>query len=471
MHNFTDVNSPANSTNCNFPSILSTPVSMQNDMAAIQDGLQVNFEISLTQYNYCVLFKHADQFLTEVTNNFQMSSHQSAPSPENPNVRSPVNLANLPPKSSFQITSTVDEIVDETITEVIGGKGIIPVSQPPTPIVPSPPPASQQQQQQRVSLTRQIVWEPIELVSTSRRCPSPINQKPPILIENLKPVTSNELDFILPNTSAIQSDSNDSIKESPLSPPTETPKKHALSTEISTPKAKRGPKLKVKAQPVTPTYSSSNEDVVLTKASSATSTPNANDKPIPSTDTPMPSSETTILIPMEHSDQQCERDSVEVPDIDSTDNEVNNQNSNTELPLIIHPNDQPQTIDSDDLLSLKINNVFSASTPPPSLSSASEMTSSSTTNQVLPTVPKERSSSLLIPCKTENTYIYDFFIPNLSSSSSLRDENPTNSSKTTTSSTPRHQHSSDQQSCPVVDAYFNENPQSQVRLFSNVQTY
>ena len=373
-----------------------------------------------------------------------------------------MNLANLPSKSIEQATMEAEGKIDEVIDRVLQGGVTIRLIGSPKSSTPSPSPPTLQH---RVPLSSQIILEPIEVLATPKQSASSFDPKPVLIIENSNPSASNESDSIQLNIVKIHSDSNESTKQQPLSP-TDIPKKHALSNETTSPKAERPSKLKKKNDPVTPTYNISNDDMRLTRASSTTAMV-LTDIAIPSSS----SSETVIIMPMDHSDRESARDSMEVPDIDRTDDVVNNQNSSTnEQPLVIHPSDQPHGIDSDDLFSLEIKNEFSSSTPSPSLSSLSETTSSSTTNQVIPTVSKERSSSLLVPCKTVNTYIYDFFIPNLSSSLSSRDENPSHS-LLTTSSTAEHHHSSNQQSCPLMDTYFLNNSQSQVRLFSDVKTY
>ena len=357
-------------------------------------------------------------------------------------------------------------MIDETIDEVLSGKGTISFSctSPKGVLTPPPPPTPKQN---KVPLSCQIVFEPNESLTTVKSCMSPVNQKPPPSVEDPSIFTFHELNPIQLNTPRIHSNSIDSIKLSESSP-IHSSERQTSSPEITILQRKRPSNFKLKIQPETPACSISTEDLPSTSTSPIPITPTVNDKPASWTDTPIPSSsENASIISTEHFDQHPVADSSVVPDTNSKDPIIKEGKLDDEQPQVIHPNDEPHGIDFNEHFPLEINNLFVPSTSPRlAPSSSSEIISSSTMNQPLPTLPNERSSISLLPCKTENTYIYDHFVPNFSSSSFLREDN-----SAATSSTPRSNHSFDQKPYPVVDAYFQDDCQSQVRMFSDLHKH
>lgn len=330
--------------------------------------------------------------------------------------------------------TSVEEMIDETIDEVLNGKVTIACVCKSSKSVPTP-------KQNKVRLASQIRFETDESLPMIKSSMSPESQKPPPCMDDISIFTFDEQNSTPLNTPRIHSTSIDSNRLfSP--PPNNISQRQTTPTKKPTSPLKRLSDPQIRIHPETPIRSIPPEELPSTNASPITSIPTVNEKPVPWTDTPMPSStENASITSTENCDQHPVIDSSEAPDTNSKTPVIKQEKLDEEQTQVIHLHNESYANDIDERFPSEINNTLA----------------STTTNQPLPTVPKERSSVLLLPCKTENKYIYDHFFPNFSSSSSSRED----------TSTARPNPSFDQKPCPVVEAYFQDGSQSKVRISSD----
>jgi hypothetical protein len=359
------------------------------------------------------------------------STQQSTPQ-TNKNIRSPVELLNIRTPENTNQTKNTLEVVDETITEVLQGKGSIPTHKSSTPSVPP--------QKTKQPLSSQIVWESNGPVTTKTYV-SPLHQEQQSSISNSNTSTSNgEIITHITGQGVFPSITEQSQMNNT--------KKRVRSKPTSNQKPKRTTKSKINVSQI--------------KTSPGTPKSNIGGKPASWSDALVSSSsvDSAKMTSIGLSDHYPINDSLEMPEIDH--DIFKDPMSNTEGIQIIPTNDQHHGIDIDYLFSPKNEKNFNSSTPPSSL-----VLMPSTTNQLLNELSLENSSDTSNVLETNATDIYEELLAAFSEPT--REENPVTST-VTNSSDLHNNYPPEQQSYSQNDLYFETNLQTQVRLLSDVQS-
>jgi hypothetical protein len=343
--------------------------------------------------------------------NVQLSSPTA-----NTNVRSPVEI-NVPVSKTSNQTTDVSGVVDETITEVLQGKGNIPIHTPSTP------------QQTKPSLIARMVLESNE-PTTTKTYVSPLyqEQQPSMPTSNGQSIIHITEQGVFPSI-AEQNQMNTSSA-------TNNTKKRVGSKPTSNTKPKRTTKSMVSTSPVT-------------------STSNIGSKPSPWSDTRTSSSsgDSATITSVGLSDYSFISSSLNISDV----NQINYPVSSPERIQVIHTNDQHHGIMLHDIFSPENDKEFHSSTPPPlKLPMSSSMNSVSIENS-------SDTSNVLIT--NTNDPFDDFLSPNPLSSSSIWQEDQVTSTVMIPSDPPNNV-LPEQQSYSRNDPYL----KSQVRLLFDVQS-
>jgi hypothetical protein len=318
-----------------------------------------------------------------------------------------------------------EEMVDETICEVVEGKVNISLHNPSTSIT-SP--------QRKFSVSTPHSWESNgpTTTTTTRRYSSPVHQIQQSLTYDSNISTLNRPNFGEMTQQVIRPNFTEQSPMNILTAMNNNKKRNgSKSTNNSGTKRAHKPTIKRKQQ--------------TTITTSVTSTPSS-----------------WRDIPIGNSNPHLITDSLQIQDINQNGAMMNYSVINSGQIHIIHPNYDHQ-IELDDIFSPAIDE-FPSSTPPHPLSSVS------ITSQLLDSDSAAQSSNTFILSLTNSNDVYDdyFPLPNLPSSSTW-EENQVTSSVLTPPDAQNNQLLQQQYYSPN-DPSLNTNLQSQVRVLSDVQS-
>lgn len=429
IHFMNSQNSPIKQQTTNSPSLLSSPMQTQQGIFTFQDNSQVNFKkIKVYYLSNLILFcfiQITDKPVCTTPNDTKINIKQQQSSPHIKSmVRSPVKLDISSPPNPIQ-TKDISDPVDETITEVIGGKGDISLSSS------SKSTASQQQKQQPIS--PQMVWTSSGPLPTTRTYLSPLHQKQqpstddsvisPLNRQNVMETTSPVIRLNFPE----QNQTNILTQQQP---------------KAKTASKRRRPNSKPK-QPT-------NNSPQLNTTSSSASTPTLLDNRMAWPDTPrsLPSCGSLTTVPTDNTNQHLIINSLSLTDIDHSDAMLHYSVFNYE-PIDIYSSHEQNETAFDDIF--------------PSTPLLSTMSITESMLQSAERLPNN------LPTSLPNMDYDEFFREPTPSSSSTLEENQ---SRLFVSTPPNVSNNSlpEQQYYSQTNTLFDTNPQSQVRLLSYVQS-
>jgi hypothetical protein len=387
------------------PSLRSSPIQTQQGMFIFQDNSQIT-----------------DNTLCGSTNDIQINTVQQSSPHTNPNVRSPVKIDIPGSENLNQPKRSPEEMVDETICEVVEGKGNISLLNSST---------STTSPQRKSSVSTPHSWESNGPTTTTRRYSSPVHQIQQSLTYDSNISTLNRPSFGEMIQQVIRPNFTEQSPMNTLTAMNNNKKRNgSKSMNNSGPKRAYKPTIKRKQQ--------------TTITTSVTSTPSS-----------------WRDIPIGNSNQHLITDSLQIQDINQNGTMMNYSVINNGQIHIIHPNYDHQ-IELDDIFSPAIDE-FPSSTPPHPLSSVS------ISSQLLDSESAAQSSNTFILSLTNPNDVYDDYFPHALPSSSTWEENQVTSSVLTPPDAQNNQLLQQQYYSPN-DPSLNTNLQSQVRVLSDVQS-
>ena len=376
----------------------------------------------------------------DTTNDSKGSVTQQPVSPAKSNVRSPVEIA----ISESKTTNQTSPELDRTISMIPRSKGEMPIHH-------SPPTLSQQRKK---SLFSQLVDEPDGSIRTTRIETALLEQKQQSSTSTSNPTTSPPQSLVYIMQHGVRPNPVEQNQVTLLSA-TNDLKKRAQSKSTNNPKLKRMTTSKIntsKARNISPFY----QDLSQTKTPSVTSTSNIDVDLFPwSTDTPI-----------EQLTSHSLDNSFPMPNVPQNNNMLDNRVANAGPVHILYQNAQPHPIQLYEFGSPKVNQHFNPST---TAGLQSVLTSPTTTNQLMSSMPIDNSFNRSRTPASSSSDIYDAFFPSESlPSSSQWDDNQV----TTTVITPPDLQTNyllEQPSHSQIDSHLNPDSKPQVRLSFDIQ--
>jgi len=377
-------------------------------------------------------------------------------------VRSPVELDISESPYLNQTKLSPEAVVDQTITEVIKGKGDIPIRKPSTPTTP--------QKYKRPPLSAQLVWESNGPTPTTRTFCLPLHQEQQLSTTYDSNNSTLSLQNFADITEVIRPNSTEQNQMNTVSqqPATKNTKKRNRLRPTNNTASKRT--ANIQQQQEQAQISSSHQDISQTRTSPVTSTSNVINQRMSWLDTPISSSSSSSSGSATNAhnvnqNQHLPNDSLEIPDIDRDNDMLNCSDFNDNIHIIYR--DVGHEIELDDLFSQKLDRPFVSSTPPPM---SSPPMSTSITNQTMKPPSTEKSSNTLLASITHSDDIFDnYFLTGTSYSSISFEENQVTSSVLTPPD-PQNNHVPQQQYYSPTNTYTDSNLETQVRLLFDVQS-
>ncbi len=376
-------------------------------------------------------------------------------------VRSPVKLEISGSQHLNQVKLSPEAAMDQTISDVIKGKGDISIGNSLKSTAP--------QKHQRPSLSTQLVRESIGPTPTTRTICVPLHQEQQLSTtydSNISTLSRPNVVDITQQVIRPNSTEENKINTLTKQPAKKNNKKRNQLKSMNNTVSKRTYKstVNIQQQQQQTIMSSSHQDISQTRTSPVTSTSNIITKQNSWSDTPISSSSSESVTNAHNvnPNRRSTNDSLQTPDIDQDSDLLDFDADMT----IIYRNDG-SGIELNELFSQKIDEPFVSLTPPP-IPSITMLTS--IRNSIMKQPSGEKLSNTLLTSTANPADIFDtYFLSDTLYSSVACEENQVTSSVETPPD-PQNNHLPQQQHYSSTNLYTDSNRESQVRLLFDVQS-